>query len=81
MRFFQFLILSDAKFQIDKAKLAIQASVEEMGDGTAGAIARIQQQIPNLNKNILSQMLMTEGTGFTEETQKGFEVLYRHGKP
>ena len=54
----------------------IQASVEEMGDGTAGAIARIQQQIPNLNKNILSQMLMTEGTGFTEETQKGFEVLY-----
>lgn len=75
------MILSDAKFQIDKAKLAIQASVEEMGDGTAGAIARIQQQIPNLNKNILSQMLMTEGTGFTEETQKGFEVLYRHGKP
>lgn len=54
----------------------IQASVEEMGDGTAGAIARIQQQIPNLNKNILSQMLMTEGTGFTEETQKSFEVLY-----
>lgn len=54
----------------------IQKSVEEMGDGTAGAIARIQQQIPNLNKNILAQMLMTEGTGFTEETQKGFEVLY-----
>ena len=54
----------------------IQKSVEEMGDGTAGAIARIQQQVPNLNKNILAQMLMTEGTGFTEETQKGFEVLY-----
>ncbi len=54
----------------------IQKSVEEMGDGTAGAIAQIQQQVPNLNKNILAQMLMTEGTGFTEETQKGFEVLY-----
>lgn len=54
----------------------IQKSVEEMGNGVAGAIANIQDQIPNLNKNILAQMLMTEGTGFTEKTQKGFEILY-----
>lgn len=54
----------------------IQKSVEEMGNGVAGAIANIQDQIPKLNKNILAQMLMTEGTGFTEKTQKGFEILY-----
>lgn len=54
----------------------IQKSVEEIGNGVAGAIANIQDQIPNLNKNILAQMLMTEGTGFTEKTQKGFEILY-----